>query len=94
MRESKIEEYLRKEVRKRGGLCWKFTSPGTRGVPDRIVMLNGCLIFVETKAPGKELRKLQEKRTKQIVEKGQLHYVADCKERVDNLMELFDNGTL
>ncbi|MBC1605676.1 VRR-NUC domain-containing protein [Listeria rocourtiae] len=90
MQESKIEEYLRSEVRKRGGLCWKFTSPGTRGVPDRIVMLGGRLAFVETKAPGKALRKLQEKRKAQIEAEGHWHCSISTLEQVDNLMSHFD----
>lgn len=36
--ESKIEKYLRAEIAKLGGWCEKHTSPGTRGVPDNIVM--------------------------------------------------------
>lgn len=35
MKERKIEEKLRKAVRQKGGLCWKFVSPGNAGVPDR-----------------------------------------------------------
>lgn len=43
-----------------GGLALKFVSPGQNGVPDRIVLLPyGRIYFVETKAPGKKLRKLQ-----------------------------------
>ncbi|EAC3065848.1 VRR-NUC domain-containing protein [Listeria monocytogenes] len=89
MLESKVEKYLREQVNKRGGLCWKFTSPGTRGVPDRIVMLGRRIVFVETKAPKEELRKLQEKRKAQIEAQGLLHYAVDTKEKVDNLLSHF-----
>lgn len=55
MREKCIEQKLVKEVLIRGGLCWKFTSPGTAGVPDRLVLLPyGKTGFIEVKAPGKE----------------------------------------
>jgi hypothetical protein len=55
MREKCIEQKLVKEVLSRGGLCWKFTSPGTAGVPDRLVLLPyGKTGFIEVKAPGKE----------------------------------------
>ena len=37
MREKSIEEKLVAAVKVQGGVCWKFTSPGTAGVPDRIV---------------------------------------------------------
>ena len=55
MLEKHIEQALVKRVKALGGLCEKFTSPGRRSVPDRIVTLPGNLIiFVELKAPGKK----------------------------------------
>lgn len=48
--EKDIENYLKKKTK---GLCLKFTSPGTIGVPDRIVVMNTGTFFVEVKAPGK-----------------------------------------
>ena len=41
MREKMIESRFVQKVQSRGGLCWKFTSPGTDGVPDRIVLMPG-----------------------------------------------------
>ncbi|HES6068343.1 TPA: VRR-NUC domain-containing protein, partial [Streptococcus pyogenes] len=35
--EKDIENYLKKKTK---GLCLKFASPGTIGVPDRIVVMN------------------------------------------------------
>lgn len=58
--EADIERRLVAEVRKAGGLCLKFTSPSTRGVPDRIVLLpGGVMVFVELKAPGRKPTRLQ-----------------------------------
>ena len=63
MRERDIELKLRDAVKAVGGLCWKFTSPGTSGVPDRIVLMpKGRIAFVETKAPGDVPRKIQLKK--------------------------------
>ena len=60
MREKIIEEKLTKAVKQNGGVCWKFTSPGTAGVPDRIVLMpGGRIAFVEVKAPGEKPRPLQ-----------------------------------
>lgn len=60
MLESKIEKKLVSMVRKHGGHCLKFVSPGNAGVPDRIVMMpHGWLHFVELKAPGEKPRALQ-----------------------------------
>lgn len=52
MKEIKVEEYLRDQVEKHGGLCEKFSSPGRIGVPDRICSWDlGCIDFVECKKP-------------------------------------------
>ncbi|HAT1138355.1 TPA: VRR-NUC domain-containing protein, partial [Corynebacterium striatum] len=32
MNERNIEQHLKQAVEAIGGLCWKFTSPGTAGV--------------------------------------------------------------
>lgn len=49
VRENKVERYLDKEVVKLGGLTRKWVSPGRDGVPDRIVILDGVVWFVEVK---------------------------------------------
>lgn len=55
MLENRVEKALVKRVKDLGGMCEKFTSPGRRSVPDRLVTLpGGRIIFVECKAPGKE----------------------------------------
>lgn len=48
-RENKVERYLDSEVVKLGGLTRKWVSPGRDGVPDRIVIINGAVWFVEVK---------------------------------------------
>lgn len=56
--EKKLCERVKKELQ---GIAFKFVSPGFNGVPDRIILVPmGRIYFVETKAPGKKLRKLQE----------------------------------
>lgn len=53
--EKDVEAALVRRVKALGGLCEKFTSPGRRSVPDRIItMPNGQIIFVELKAPNKK----------------------------------------
>ena len=62
MRESTIEKRLKRGIEALGGLCEKFTSPGRRSVPDRLVSLpGGRIVFVELKAPKKEPTALQAK---------------------------------
>lgn len=60
MREKQIEQKLVKAVKAAGGICPKFVSPGTDGMPDRLVLMpHGRITFVEVKSPGKEPRPLQ-----------------------------------
>lgn len=50
MKESTLEKYLVKEITKLNGLCLKWVAPGTRGVPDRIIIMpEGKTFFVEMK---------------------------------------------
>ena len=88
MRESIVERKLSDEVKKRGGLALKFISPGFDGVPDRIVILpDGYIAFVETKAPKKVMRPLQ-LRVKQKLEKlGCRVYCVDCKEKIGGILD-------
>lgn len=58
--ESEIERKLGQEVKKLGGLYYKFTSPNLPGVPDRIVILpGGRVIFVELKTEIGRLSNIQ-----------------------------------
>ncbi|MED0707097.1 VRR-NUC domain-containing protein [Aneurinibacillus aneurinilyticus] len=91
--ESTLEKKLVLEVEKRGGICWKFTSPGTTGVPDRVVMAPwGRVAFVEMKAPGKKLRALQRKRADQILDLGVPFYCLSSNQDILSfLQEMFDS---
>jgi hypothetical protein len=61
MRESKIEKMLVKRATAMGGLVRKLAWVGRRGAPDRLVKLpDRPPMFVELKAPGGKLSKLQE----------------------------------
>ena len=71
MLEKEIEKFLVREVKKLGGISFKFISPGNAGVPDRIVILpSGKVIFVELKTDKGKLTKLQEVRIKKISDLG------------------------
>ena len=59
MRERDLEKKLVDGVRKTGGRAYKFVSPGNDGVPDRIVVLYGRIIFVELKTLAGKLTRLQ-----------------------------------
>ena len=94
MREREIEGKLRDAVKAMGGVCWKFTSPGTAGVPDRIILMpNGRIAFVETKAPGEKPRPLQLSRHRLLRRLGFKVYVLDSKEDIRKIVEEVQNGT-
>lgn len=55
--EKSIENVLRKAVEDEGGVCLKWTCPGHRGVPDRMILFPGGIIaFVELKRPGAKVK--------------------------------------
>ena len=55
--EKSIENILRKAVEDEGGVCLKWTCPGHRGVPDRMILFPGGIIaFVELKRPGAKVK--------------------------------------
>lgn len=80
--ENYVEGYLYKRVKAHRGMCMKFIS-GITGVPDRIVVLAGRTVFVETKAPGETARRLQEVRHSEIRAAGGDVRVIDTREQVD-----------
>lgn len=93
-----IEKTVEKELCDRiknelGGWALKFISPGQNGVPDRIVLLpGGRVVFVETKAPGKKLRKLQEYVRGLIQQLGFKVLRIDTKEKVEAFVREVQTG--
>jgi len=62
MLEKEIERRLGELIRARGGLYFKFASPNSPGVPDRLVIIpGGRIIFVELKALSGVLSAVQER---------------------------------
>lgn len=71
MRERDIEDRLRDGIKKLGGRCYKFVSPGNRGVPDRLVLLpGGAVYFVELKTEVGRLSKIQRVQIKRMERLG------------------------
>lgn len=61
MRERDIERALVRAVKAAGGETWKLQWIGRNGAPDRFVKLPGRPpMFVELKAPGGRLKKIQD----------------------------------
>lgn len=86
MREAKVEKYLKQKTEQLGALCLKCTSPGTNGMPDRIVLWKSKIWFIELKAPGKKPRKLQEYIHEEIRSQGFQVRVMDCLEDVEEFI--------
>lgn len=74
------------------GLAVKFVSPSMIGVPDRIVIYKGQVVFVELKAPHKTPRKSQEVCHRKFREHGARVYTLDCYEAVDGFIEALKKG--
>ncbi len=87
--EAAIEDYLVKKSKEHNALCWKFVSPSMDGVPDRIVIYDGHVIFIELKAPGETPRKLQLHVMKLLREHGADARVFDSRAQVDALFKEF-----
>lgn len=89
MREKYIEKKLREAVKAAGGMVLKFVSPGFDGVPDRLVLMpEGKAFFAETKALGKTLRPLQQRRKEQLEQIGFRVYVIDDTGKIRSLKQM------
>lgn len=86
MREAQVEHYLGLKVSQAHGLTFKFTSPSTAGVPDRIVIHEGRVMFVELKAPGEKPRELQRIIAEHIRSAGGFVYCISTKKQVDDFV--------
>lgn len=95
--EKDIEKYFVNEVGKRNGLCWKFTSPGRRGVPDRWCACKGHQFFAELKRPHHAKRadeKLQKAVHERMAKEKVKVYVLESRHDIDLLMRYLDRGML
>ena len=84
--EASVETHLVRRCQKQGWLCLKFTSPGTSGVPDRVVISPGATFFVEVKRPGGSLRPLQRLRNERMRAAGATVLTVSTRNEVDELV--------
>lgn len=85
--ENYVEGYLKKACDKNDILCYKFTSPSNNGVPDRVLIGHGHVVFVETKAHGNKPRELQRIIIQRMRDHGADVRVIDTREQVDALID-------
>lgn len=82
MSEKKRETRVFRRARKEGWWCRKFTSPGYRGVADRLFLRDGRHVFIELKDDGEEPTPLQYERLKEVRDHGGEADWANTDERV------------
>ena len=88
MREKDIERKFVAEVKRHGGICLKWVSPGFDGMPDRIALLPGGKSgFVEAKASGEKPRPLQASRHALLRRLGFRVYVLDDPAQIGGIID-------
>lgn len=88
MTERDLERLFCQKIHDAGGLAWKFVSPGTRGVPDRLILFPvGKISFVEVKSKKGHLSALQKKRKEQIEALGFSYFLLNSKEQIKTIIE-------
>lgn len=90
--EKKIERKLQNEIKKRGGLPFKFLSPGYSGVPDRIVLLpNGKVYFVEIKSENGKVSQRQKLTHDKLFKLGFAVLILQSENDLSNFLNLIDH---
>lgn len=88
--ERQVEAHLVATCKAHGIDARKFTSPGHRAVPDRILLIpGGKVAFVECKAPGKKATLPQLREHAKLRRLGFLVYVVDNLEWIDATIPVF-----
>jgi len=71
MLEKDLEKKVVAYAKSKGCLCYKFTSPAHRAVPDRIIVTpEGVVGFLELKRPGNRPTPLQERELSILARQG------------------------
>lgn len=93
--EKVTEKYLVKEMEKIGGQCYKWVSPGRRGVPDRICIFpTSVMICAEIKSEGKPLMPIQVQMHKYLKKLGIAVEVLSTKHEVDRFVLFYSHLTV
>ena len=85
--EGRIENHLIARCEENGFVCRKYTSPGRKGPPDRIVMCRGHVVFIECKSPTGTLSPIQKLEIKKMLRQGCDVRVYSSKEQIDGFIE-------
>ena len=85
--EDYVEGYLVRRVQGNKGFVMKLSAQVKGGVPDRLVVLAGHTVFVETKAPRGRLSRRQKERIAEIRAAGGTVHVAYTRDQVDAVID-------
>lgn len=91
MRESDLERKVVKHCKTRGILCYKFSSPAHRGVPDRTLIKSGKILFLELKSIDTRPTALQLRELEKLREQG-MH--ATWCDNIQSAIEIIDDHFL
>ena len=84
--ENDVEKRPINKIKILGGVTFKFSSPSTKGVPDRIVIYDGVVAFVEVKRPGEKPRALQRYWLRELEHQNVKAAVVSTFEEVDSFV--------
>lgn len=90
-RESKIEKAVCDHAKSKGWLVYKWSSPGNRGVPDRLFIRKGYVLFIEFKRKGGKTTPIQELIHKKFLEHEFKVHLIDNIEDGKLLFSKYDN---
>lgn len=92
MKEKIVENHFVWAVERIGGKTWKFTSPGRKGVADRIACLpDGSTWFVELKTKGGRLSALQKMFMSDMALLNQNYMCLWTKKQIDEWIKTISN---
>ena len=81
--EGLVEDRLYQKSKELELLCYKFTAPGRKGVPDRLIIGRGHVVFIETKSLTGRLSLIQRVVTNRMRRHGADVRKCHTKEEVD-----------
>lgn len=85
--ESEIESYLCERASEVSWLCEKMRTTATLGFPDRCIIADGRVVFVEVKRPDHKPRKMQVRVLRKLAAHGAEVCVVHDADTVDALIE-------
>ena len=87
--EKQVETHLKKQCKKQNIFCEKLKFISCNGAPDRILIKNGTVLFLELKRNGEEPRKNQKALHKQMKSYGAIVDWTDSKQGVNEILEKY-----